>query len=128
MGDRQSLKKLYYFFLNCLSFNTPEAIVFNISLILIILAILPVSDLSYLPVRCVFKYFLLPIVFKGSCPSSGLFFECNCPFCGVTRGMNRFLHGDIKEAMKFNIIVIPLFFAMIIVLIINLVKVIRKHK
>jgi hypothetical protein len=124
MGDK--LKKLFSFFLDLLSFNTPKAIVFNISFIFLTLFLLPTSDLKYLPTKCVFKHIILPILYKGNCPSYGLFSECNCPFCGLTRAMSRLLKFDIKGALEFNILVIPLFIAMISVLILNIIKLVKK--
>lgn len=128
MGDKlkKFFKNSFYFFLDLLSFNTPKAIVINILIIFTILFFMPTSELHYLPIRCVFKYFLLPLIYKNNCPTSGLFAGCECPFCGLTRAMSRLLHGDLKGALDYNILVIPLYIAMITVLIINTVKWIKK--
>lgn len=114
--------------LEILSFGSPQAIVFNISSIFILLSSLPTQSLVYSPVKCVFKHVILPLIFNGSCPIDGFFAECNCPACGMTRGMSRFLHGDIEGALAFNRLVPLVFIAMIVVLILNMLKVYKFYK
>ena len=108
--------------LDCISFNTPQAIVFNISIIFLVLIITPSNYLVYSPFKCVFKYLIFPLIFKGKCPIDGLFANCECPACGLTRGMSRLLHGDITSALEYNILVVPVFIMMIFVMIYNIIK------
>ncbi len=110
-------KKILRFLLDLVSFNTPQARVINISSIFIILAALPTELLKYSPAKCVFRNFLLPLIYKGNCPTSGLFANCEVFSCGITRGMSRLLHGDLVGALDFNWLVIPVFFVMLFILI-----------
>lgn len=123
-------KKVKYIFLDLISFGSPQAILFNLSTILILLFIVPTKYLIYSPAKCIFKNILLPLIFKGNCPTTGIFANCDGPACGLTRAMSSLLHGDFYAAWNFNKGVYLLFSIMIIVLIINLVKTInyyRKH-
>lgn len=117
------LKKL---FLEIISFGSPRAIVFNLSSILVLLATIPTEHLKYSPVKCVFKHFLLPLIFNGSCPEDGLFASCNCPACGLTRAMSRLLHGDVSGAYNFNKLVFLVLIAMVAVIIVNVIKMVKK--
>lgn len=122
------LNKIKNIFFDLLSFGTPQAKVFNLSSILLILSVIPTKSLGILPIRCVFKHFLLPLIFNGNCPTSGIFAGCNCPACGLTRAMSRLLHGDLIGAWNFNKIVFIVFGIMIILIIINLIKSIKYYK
>lgn len=116
-------KKLFF---DIVSFGTPGAIVFNLSMVLFVLFIIPTKYLLYSPVKCVFKNFLFPLVFKGYCPSSGLFADCECPACGLTRAMSRLLHGDFAGAYAHNRLVFVVFLVIIAIIIINLAKIAKK--
>ena len=122
-----NLKTLKNIFFDILSFGSPGAIVFNLSLILLILAIIPFNYLIYSPVKCVFKHVIFPFIF-GSCPTSGLFSECNCPACGLTRGMNRLLHGEFSLAWEYNPLVYLVFLIIVIMIIVNGIKVYKFYK
>ncbi len=129
MGDhinRMFFKKIFIFFLDCISFNTPQAIIFNILIIFLMLAIIPTNYLIYSPVKCIFKNVIFPIIFSESCPVAGLFANCECPACGLTRALSSLLHGDISSALNYNVLVIPLFLVMLFVLILNIIKLIKK--
>ena len=115
-------------FLDLVSFNTPQARVFNLSAILIALAVVPTKHLVYSPVKCVFKNVILPLVFRGNCPTSGLFAGCECPACGMTRAMSRLLHGDVVGAYGFNKGVFLVLLVMLVLIAINLVKSVREYK
>ena len=119
--------KLKSFFLDLLSFNSPKAIVINLSSIFIILASIPTEFLNYSPVKCVFKTIIFPLIFGGVCPEEGFFAYCNCPACGMTRAMSRLLHGDLVGAYGFNKLVFIVFIIMVIVLITNLYKINKKN-
>jgi hypothetical protein len=121
-------RKLVKYFLDLISFNSPQAITINIFLIFLVLAIIPASSIIYSPVKCVFKNIILPFVFQNNCPTEGLFAHCECPACGMTRGMSRLLHGDIADALRYNRGVPVLFFAMVFVLFLNTVKWSKEYK
>jgi hypothetical protein len=114
------------FVLDCLSFNTPKAIVFNISSIFFILLITPLNYLNSLPSFCIFKNFILPLVFRGNCPSNGLFAECHCPACGLTRALSSLLKGNLSIAINYNFLAIPVLIVMVTLLVVNVVKIIKK--
>lgn len=115
------------FFLDLISFGSPIARLIDFSGILIILRILPTSVLSQLPTKCIFKTYILPIIFYGHCPGSGFFAYCNCPACGITRGMSRLLHGDLQGALNYNKIVPVVFIAIILYIIVDLIRIIKKR-
>jgi hypothetical protein len=108
--------KLNKFFFELISFSTPLARVINLSLIILILAVVPTGLLYHNPVKCVFKTVILPVIFDN-CPTSGFFMDCNCPACGMTRGMSRLLHGDLIGAWNFNRMVFIVFLVMLIIII-----------
>lgn len=122
-----SLKKLKDIFLNLLSFDSPRARVFNLSFILIFLRIVPTETLASSPVKCVFKYYLFPLIFRGHCPATGIFAGCNCPACGITRGMSRLLRGDFVGAWNFNKMVFVVFAVMIVLIVFNALKLLQKE-
>lgn len=113
---------LFNFFLNLISFSTPQAIVINISLIFLILAFVPTTNLETVGIPCIYKEVILPFIYKNNCPTQGLFANCECPACGMTRAMSSMLHGKFKEAISYNkgiLILLPL---MIFILIQNIFK------
>lgn len=122
------IKKIKFVFFDFLSFGSPQAKVFNLTSILILLRIIPTSSLSNLPIKCVFKTLILPIIFRGHCPLTGIFADCNCPACGMTRGMSRLLRGDFTAAWNFNKMVFIVFVVMVILIIINLIKTIKFYR
>ncbi len=116
------------FFLSFLSFDNPKTIVFNLTSILVILAVVPTKYLVYSPVKCIFRNVILPLIFRGSCPLTGFFAGCQCPACGMTRAMSRLLHGDVIGAWYFNRGVFLVLVVMIILIGVNVVKIIQKRK
>jgi len=68
------------------------------------------------------------LIFGGICPDTGIFSHCNCPACGMTRGLSRLLRGDIQGALAFNKMVIIVFIVMIVLIVINLIKIIKEYK
>ncbi|MBN2459767.1 DUF2752 domain-containing protein [Candidatus Woesearchaeota archaeon] len=117
--------KLKKIVLDLISFNTPQAIVFNLVVILLVLALLPTSTITTFPSSCIFKNFILPAVYHGDCPDSGLFAGCECPACGLTRAMSRLLHGDFAGAWDFNPLVFLVFPAMLAMIGLNLKRSLR---
>ncbi len=124
----KTVSKIKKAFLDSISFNTPEARVFNISTVLAALAIVPTGSLVYSPFKCVFKHLLFPLIFGRVCPTEGLFAGCNCPACGMTRALSRLLHGDLKGSFAFNKMAVILLIAMVTMLIIDTVRIVKKNK
>jgi hypothetical protein len=114
--------------LDLVSFGTPYAIVLNLALIIFILAVLPTDALQHSPVKCVFKTIILPLVFHGSCPIYGLFAGCECPACGITRGVSSLLHGDIPGAYAYNPLSFLVLATMLFLLVLNLYRTIERLK
>ena len=123
MAQRDGMRQR---FLELLGFSTPRAVVIDLVLILAVLAFVPTELLVYSPVKCVFKNVLFPLLFRGSCPTSGPFAGCDCPACGMTRGMSRLLHGDLAGAWAYNPLVFVVAALMVVLLIVNGVRWARK--
>jgi len=121
-------KKAKLFFLEFISFNSSRAIVINLSFIIFLLFILPTEFLKYLPIRPVFKDFLLPFLFNGHCPTSGFLKDCSVYSTGETRGISRLLHGDITGAYNYNPLVFLVIIVMIILIVINIMKIVNTKK
>jgi hypothetical protein len=110
------------FFGDLISFGTCQAIVINIFLIFLFLAIIPTSNLEKTHVPCLFKKIIIPFLYNYDCPTTGFFENCECPACGMTRAMSNLLHGNLNTALSFNKGIIILFPLMIIIFFINLRK------
>jgi hypothetical protein len=95
-----------------ISFNTPRAIVFNLGLILIILAIIPTDKLHYLPIRSVYEN-----IFRFTPYSSGM-----------TRALSSLLHGDISSAWNYNKLVFVVLATIIILIITNINRSVNSSK
>jgi len=128
MGRINLFDKIKKFFIYFLGFDKPGAIVINLSLILIFLAVIPANVVSKGPPICVFKNIILPFVFHGNCPTSGLFVDCNCPACGLTRAISSIMHGDFSAAWGYNRLSFLVFGLMVFLIIFNLIKAIKEHK
>jgi len=105
-----------------LSFGSPRAVVYNLSAILLALAIVPTAFLEHLPVKCIWKSYVIPIFFKHNCPTSGIFTDCRCPACGLTRGVSSILHGEFSVGQNYNRLSIFVLLFMIGLIIYNLLK------
>lgn len=105
-------KKVKEILLDIISFNSPQAKVFNLTSIFIIAATVPTDKLKYLPIRSIYES-----VFHIQLYSSGM-----------TRAMSRLFHGDFIGAWEFNKLVFPVFLTMLILNIINIVKCIKYYK
>jgi len=122
-----SLRKAWRIFLDIISFNTPFARVFDLSSILIFLSAAPLSLIENSPVKCVFKTYLLPLVFGGICPESGIFAGCNCLGCGMTRAIWHILHGDLAGAYALNAMAFLVLSVMLTIILIDFVSLLRKR-
>ncbi|MDD3175305.1 MAG: DUF2752 domain-containing protein [Candidatus Nanoarchaeia archaeon] len=111
-----------------ISFGTPQAIVINIFLIFLIFTLIPTSTLENKPSLCIFKNIILPFIYNNNCPTEGIFKDCECPGCGLTRAMSSLMHGNLKDALNYNKGIIPLVLTMIVFWIINLRKSIKHYK
>jgi hypothetical protein len=127
--QNQSIQKIGSFFLECISFSTPRAIVFNLTTIICILAIIPtelISQKTIIP--CIYKNFIIPNVlglFNMTCPLTGVFTGCNCPACGLTRSVSRLLHFDIIGSIRYNIMGIPVVAVMLGLIGVNVRKILK---
>ena len=102
MGSR--LTRLKNIFLDLLSFDSPQAKVFNFFMIFFIASIVPTNLLGYLPIFSVYK----------------TFFNLTLYSSGMTRAMSRLFHGDLIGALSFNKLVVFVFAVMLVLIIINL--------
>ena len=82
-----------------------------INIIILFTLILFFIFINFFPVNCLFKQF------------TGI----SCPGCGMTRSFNSIMHLDFTNAIKFNILSIPLFIFFII-FIVNLIIDILKNR
>lgn len=128
MNLLKNLIRIRNFIFDLISFGSPLAIVINLSAIILLLIIFPTDFLTSLPIKSVFKDFLLPLIFFGNCPKSGIFKDCNVYSTGETRGLSRLLHLDFSGAFNYNPLVFLLFAVMIFLIIINIIKLIRDKK
>jgi len=120
------LKKIFDFFKDCVSFNSPEAIIFVIIFISIVLIIIPTNNISILPTKCVFKNYIFPIIFNNNCPESGIFKDCSCPACGLTRAFSEFFKGNLNKALEYNWLIIPVLLILVLLIISNSYKILNK--
>lgn len=120
--------KLLYFLLDLLSFGTPLAIIINFIIILSFAFLIPINSLENFPIKCIFKHYILPFIFKGNCPTSGLFAECKCLGCGMTHSFHYILHGDFLLAWNTNKLSFLVMLGIIVLIFINLNKLHRIHK
>lgn len=125
---RKLNKNIFDFLKDLISFGTPQAIVFNIFLIFLIFSLIPTTTIENTHSVCIFKNIILPIIYENNCPTQGLFANCECPACGMTRAMSSILHLKFKQAYNYNKFIFPLILAMIIILITNSIKSINIYK
>ncbi|MBD3310296.1 DUF2752 domain-containing protein [Candidatus Woesearchaeota archaeon] len=125
LGQQMRIQKLKQVGLDLISFDSPQARLFNLSAILAALSAVPTDKLGYFPIRCVFKHVIFPLIFGGKCPESGIFAGCNCPGCGMTRAMSRLLHLDPTGAYAYNKMVFVLFAVMVALIIINTIRTVQ---
>ena len=103
MGNKL-IANIKHILLDLISFDTPQAKVFNFSLILIIALLVPTDKLVYLPIFSVYQ----------------TFFHLTLYSSGMTRAMSRLMHGDLDGALAFNKLVLLVFLVIISLLFINL--------
>jgi hypothetical protein len=113
MGNRLSLTvKLKKIFLDLISFDSPQAKVFNFSLILLIAAVIPTDKLGYLPIFSIYQ----------------TFFNMTFYSSGMTRGMSRLFHGDINGALTYNKLIIILVLVIFFLLVYNIIESVKYYK
>lgn len=122
------LKKIFVFLKDCVSLNTPQAIIFVIIIIFLFLIIIPTNNISILPTKCIFKNYIFPLIFNNNCPDSGIFKDCSCPACGLTRAFSEFFKGNLNRALEYNKLIIPVLIILIFLLISNCYKIVTKKK
>jgi len=125
---RVNFKKFKLFIFDLISFGSSQAIVINISLILILLFLLPSQDLGYIPARSLYSTVVIPQVFNNTCPSEGLFKNCGFYSIGQTRALSQLLHGNIQAALEMNKLVLILFIALLTILFMNISKSYKFYK
>ena len=108
---RKTLKKIKFFILDLLSFDSVQARLINLSLILLLSLTLTYDKVKYIPVRSI--YSLLGIKAYS---------------IGMTRALSSLMHLDIKQALEFNKLIIIVFLVIMTLWIINLVKCIKYYK
>lgn len=120
-----NLKKFKLFILDIVSFGSAQAIVIDISIILLLLFLLP---LQYLLAVSIYSTFVIPYVFNNACPAEGAFKNCGFYSIGQTRALSSFLHGNFRAALEMNKLVLILFIVMIWILVLNLYKSYKYYK
>ncbi len=113
MGKQLNLERAKKFLLDLISFGTPQAIAFNLAIILFLILFLPFDKLYLFPFKSIYGNIVIPYIFNGVCPTIGNSSICVFYSVGETRALSKLLHGEIKEAISYN----PLVFALIGVLI-----------
>lgn len=113
MLNKISLNKFLKFLGDLISFRTPISRILVFLFIFLFFFFISFESVKEFPVKCIYKNFILPFIFGGDCPENGLFKDCECPGCGMTRAFSELIHGNFTEAIKYNSIVIPLVILMI---------------
>ena len=99
-----------------IGFRWPKIIVFNLTIILLYLALIPKNMVFWWKSSCIWKNYVIPLFFHWNCPTSWFFAWCECPACGMTRAVYLILHGDFSLARDYNklsFIVLPMMLAVI---------------
>lgn len=128
MGRINKINYFFSFLFDCISFNGSRAIVFNIAAIVTFFVLTPSHFFEIMPSPCIFRNYILPLIYRNKCPESGLFVRCECPACGLTRATSRFFHGDIKGAISYNRLVIIIVLTIFSVLIYHLMAIFKNKK
>jgi hypothetical protein len=98
---------------------SPRAIVTVFSGGLAFLALAPVGYLERLPLKCLFKEWIIPWVLRGRCPQKGLFEGCQCPACGITHALANLLRGNLEKAWNLNKLAFPVLLIMLGLILLN---------
>lgn len=117
----------FYFILDLISFGSPRAIIIDIAIILLLCAAVPISTLESFPVKCLFKSYVIPFVFHGNCPESGLFSGCECPACGMTHALHYLMNGEFRKAWETNRIAFAVIASMASLLASNFIKIAKER-
>lgn len=126
--NRIFLKKLRKFFGDLVSFRTPLSRIIIFSFIILFFFFLPFGSIEELPTKCVFKNVIFPFLFNGDCPDSGLFKDCECLGCGMTRALSELLDGNFKKAAEYNPLVFPLVFVILFIIIKDIIILFKNYK
>lgn len=118
--------KIRNIFFEFLSLGSPKAVVVDFSVVFTALAIIPTAFLGQPGGICIWHRFVLPWIFHGFCPETGLLAHCFCPGCGITHAMSRLLHGDLIGAHGYNHLIYIVAGVVIMVYITNLLKMFKK--
>jgi len=110
-----------------LGFGSPRAVVINFSAIILALAIIPTAFWDRSPDLCIWHRFILPLVFRHHCPTSGIFAGCHVPSCGLTHALSQLLHGDFASAFDYNKLVFIVFGLIVFLLVWNTIKLIKNN-
>ncbi len=112
-----SIKKIFQFIIELLSFNSARAKAINFTSILSILRIIPPEKISN---YCIYSNFIIPNLSKYF-PSkfSNIHY---CPACGLTRATSFFMHLNFRQAFSMNPLVFVLVPLMALMLIVNAYK------
>lgn len=110
--------------------DTPQKRVIIFLIIIFIFSIIPTKYVESGESICIFKNFIIPLFFDD-CPKEGIFRNCECPACGITRAFSSFLHFDFKSAWNHNKGIFLFMPILLIILIKDLITSIfeyKKHK
>ncbi len=102
---------------------SPRAVVTVFSAGLVFLAVVPVEYLERLPVKCLFREWLIPWILGGECPSAGWLEGCQCPACDITHALANLLKGNFQETWELNKLAFPVLLVVIILILINIRKI-----
>lgn len=120
--------KFFKFVGDLVSFRTPLSRVIIFSFIFLFFIFLPFDSIEGLPTKCIFKNVIFPFLFNGHCPESGLFKDCECPGCGMTRALSELIHGNFISAIEYNPLVILLVSVMLFLIIKDVIVLLRNFK
>jgi len=81
--------------------DTPKKRTIIFSRIMLFFIIVPTNIVKSGESICIFKNFIIPLFFD-KCPETGIFKDCECPACGMTRAFSSLLHLDFKSAWNYN--------------------------
>lgn len=111
-----------------LSLRSPRAVVVDFSVALLALTIIPTAFWDRSFDLCVWHRIILPLVFRGVCPTSGFFKDCHIFSCGMTHAFSALLHGHFSQAYEYNRLVYIIFALILFFLIYNVARLLKQKK